>query len=259
MKCNNNNGKDKQHYIYTHMYLLFHYISDLMNNVNGRMQGSSCDISFLKECSYKDELLTELYNDWTEIENKNECTIYPTRIRRRLKYFEVSYDEPNLEDYEPDLNEPKYIDNYLFEDVPESSDTSSIVESPKKTVNVELSTCEDENFDCCSIFSIDESFCTCGYANINKENNLNTDNAFQEEHKNECLKQTNINDQDLKEISSSSETSSCQSEIASPIYEIISSSNPKKDFYLDLKNNSKLETTSHVRYWFIFTFLNACK
>lgn len=197
-----------------------------------------------------DSLLIDLQNDWTDIENKNEWKIYPTRIPKRLQYFKGSFEEPTFDNcYEFANNEPTEIDEYLFEDIPEIPEIS-VVENLTKKVNIDLENIsEDDSYDCCSLWSIDDTFCTCEETSINKQDSINTttDKAFDEEHKSECIVKTNINDQDLKEISSSTDTSSCQSEIASPIFEVISSSNHKKDFYLELENSCpKVENSTHV-------------
>lgn len=251
------------------------FFLDPLNNAKAEMQESNCeDVASLNECSYmkplpenlnnidvessimyktsysfrNENLVMELYNDWTEIENKNDWKIYPTRIPKRFQYFKGKWEEPNFDHYEFDINEPKFIDKYLFEDVPEIIETP-IFENSTKEINEELENIseDDSTYDCCSIFSIDETFCTCEYTSINKESiNSKTGNSFDEEHKNECHERKDVND-DLKENSSSTENSSCQSEIASPIYEVISSSNHKKDFYLELDNSCpKLEATNHV-------------
>lgn len=234
------------------------YMKPLPDNLNDIHVESS--IMYKTSYSFRNEnLLMELFNDWTEIENKNDWKIYPTRIPKRLQYFKGNWEEPNFDHYEFDINEPKFIDKYLFEDVPEIIENPILENSTKEINDVLENISEDDSaYDCCSIFSIDETFCTCEDTSINKEDsiNSNTDHSFNEEHKNESRERKDIND-DLKENNSSTENSSCQSEIASPIYEVISSSNHKKDFYLELESSCpKLEATNDVSNKYNFVRLN---
>lgn len=227
------------------------YMKPLPEHLNNIYVESS--IMYKRSYSFKNEnYLIDLHNDWTEIENKNEWKIYPTRIPRRLQYFKGSFEEPSLDDYyELETNEPKYIDKYLFEDIPKTLERAEVETSTKK-LDIKLENIsedddedDDSTYDCCSLWSIDESFCSCANTRVSKENSIcSTTKPFDEEQKEE---QKIIPEQDLKETSSSTENSSCQSEIASPAFEVISLANPKKDFYLELENSCpNLEEKTHV-------------
>ncbi|KAL5282736.1 hypothetical protein ACFFRR_005671 [Megaselia abdita] len=198
-------------------------------------------IMYKRSYSFKNEnYLTDLHNDWTEIENKNEWKIYPTRIPKNLQYYKGSFEEPNFDDYHVDNDEPKYIDKYLFEDIPNNTEAPIVQNIQQRNSDLETVSAEDVTYDCCSLWSIDESFCSCENASIKQQDSINSTSKTLDENantKDECHEQKDIDEPDLKEISSSTENSSCQSEIASPIFEVISSSNNKGDFYLELEKS----------------------
>lgn len=225
------------------------YMKPLSENLNKIYVESS--IMYKRSYHFRNEhFLIDLHNDWTEIENKNDWKVYPTRIPKKMQYFKDSFEEPGHDNYDFKQNDSAYIDKYLFEDIPKTFENPTVAISTKK-VNIELENIseDDSTYDCCSLWSIDESFCSCeNTTNINKNDNTNSNTrALDDEPKDECIEQNIRLDQDLKETSCSTENSSCPSDIASPVFEVISPSNHKKDsFYKSENSCQKIESATSV-------------
>lgn len=220
----------------------------LPENINNIFVKSS--IMYKNSFKFKNEnILLELHKDWTEIENKDEWKIYPTRIPKRLQYYKHNIEEWNF-NYKSDINEEqiKYIDKFLFKDLDEDEEIEHVEKRNSSSEDIEMENIpQDENsIDCCSLWSLNENICDC--KDVDEQDSEKVEISLPNEDEKE-----NSPDKEIVNESTDvyNDNFNCSAEVASPIFEVIKPSNEKSSIYLQLDDVRLEKISVSIFYFFI--------